>query len=567
MRLCTFRPGDGPPEGWPGRVDGEHIVQLDAPDLITVLARRGQVPAAATGGRPTSSCSRRCPGRRRSVTSSRSSSTSRPRGPTAGPRCRPSGTSSRSSTSPTRPRSPVREREIRYPAGTAELDYELEVAAVIGADGEIGGFTVMNDWSARDIQRKEMRVGLGPAKAKDFATSFGPVLVTADEFDGSRAVMTARVNGEERSRGQLADLYYPWPALLAHAARNTVLRPGDIIGSGTVGTGCILEHNDGRWLQPGDVVEMEVEGIGILRNTVGPGSADGRPEMADGDGSYDVIVIGAGLVGLATAMALLADRPGLRLAVLEKEAAVGTHQSGHNSGVMHAGLYYQPGSLKARFCTAGRLAMMEFAQAHQIPYRQTGKLVVATRDSELPRLASLAERGRANGLAVREIGPAEMTEIEPAVRGIRALHIPESGVIDYRLVAAAYADTVRKAGGQVLCGHGVRGLARTAAGWLADTDAGPLRARAVIACAGLQADRIAALTGQGGGGYRIVPFRGDYYTFRPRRPAWSAGWSTRCPTRPSRSSACTSPAASTARCTPGRTRCPRWPGRGTGGWR
>src|SRR5580693_2796647 len=210
------------------------------------------------------------------------------------------------------------------------------------------------------------------------------------------------------------------------------------------------------------------------------------------DDSYDVIVIGAGLVGLAAAMALLAQRPGVQLAVLEKEASVGTHQSGHNSGVIHAGLYYQPDSLKARFCTAGRLAMMEFAEQHQIPYRQTGKLVVATRDSELSRLASLAERGRANGLAVREIGAAGIAEIEPAVRGIRALHIPESGVIDYRLVAAAYADTVRR-GGQVLCGHGLRGLARTGGGWLADTDAGPVRAGLVIACAGLQADRIAAL--------------------------------------------------------------------------
>jgi L-2-hydroxyglutarate oxidase len=233
------------------------------------------------------------------------------------------------------------------------------------------------------------------------------------------------------------------------------------------------------------------------------------------DDSYDVIVIGAGLVGLATAMALLAQRPGVQLAVLEKEASVGTHQSGHNSGVIHAGLYYQPGSLKARFCTAGRLAMMEFAERHQIPYRQTGKLVVATREGELPRLASLAERGRANGLAVREIGAAGIAEIEPAVRGIRALHIPESGVIDYRLVAAAYADTVRRRGGPVLCGHGLRGLARTGGGWLADTDAGPVRAGLVIACAGLQADRIAALTGQGSGEYRIVPFRGDYYTVRP----------------------------------------------------
>ncbi|HEY8044456.1 MAG TPA: L-2-hydroxyglutarate oxidase [Streptosporangiaceae bacterium] len=231
--------------------------------------------------------------------------------------------------------------------------------------------------------------------------------------------------------------------------------------------------------------------------------------------SFDVIVIGAGLVGLATAMALLDERPALRLAVLEKEPAAGTHQSGHNSGVIHAGLYYQPGSLKARFCTAGRLALMEFAQAHQIPYRQTGKLVVASRDSELSRLDDLAGRGRANGLAVREIGPEEITGIEPSVRGLRALHIPESGVIDYRQVSAAYAEAVSKAGGQVLCGHGLLGLIRRGQGWVAETAAGPLLGRTVVACAGLQADRIAAMTGQGGRDYRIVPFRGDYYTFRP----------------------------------------------------
>jgi L-2-hydroxyglutarate oxidase LhgO len=228
-----------------------------------------------------------------------------------------------------------------------------------------------------------------------------------------------------------------------------------------------------------------------------------------------VVIIGAGLVGLATAMALLDGHPGLRLAVLEKEAVVGTHQSGHNSGVIHAGLYYQPGSLKARFCTAGRLALMEFAEAHRIGYRQTGKLVVASRDSELTRLADLAERGRANGLAVREIGPAGISEIEPSVRGLRALHIPESGVIDYRQVSAAYAEVVSHAGGQVLCDHGVRGLTRRSEGWEVETAAGSLLGRTVVACAGLQADRIAALTGQGGSDYRIVPFRGDYYTFRP----------------------------------------------------
>jgi fumarylacetoacetate (FAA) hydrolase len=160
------------------------------------------------------------------------------------------------------------DEHVPYPEGTKELDYELECAAVIGAEGKIGGFTVLNDWSARDVQRAEMRVGLGPAKGKDFATSIGPVLVTPDEFDGSEGEMIARVNGEERSRGNLHDMYHHWDALLAQAARNTMLRPGDIIGSGTVGGGCILEHGDGRWLQRGDVVELEIEGIGVLRNAV-----------------------------------------------------------------------------------------------------------------------------------------------------------------------------------------------------------------------------------------------------------------------------------------------------------
>jgi len=158
--------------------------------------------------------------------------------------------------------------EVPYPDGTAELDYELECAAIIGADGTIGGFTIMNDWSARDLQRLEMRVGLGPAKGKDFATSLGPVVVTPDEFDGSSGTMIARVNGEERSRGDLRDLHYPWAALVEQAARNTRLLPGDVIGSGTVGSGCILEHGDGRWLQRGDVVELEIEGIGVLENRV-----------------------------------------------------------------------------------------------------------------------------------------------------------------------------------------------------------------------------------------------------------------------------------------------------------
>jgi len=157
---------------------------------------------------------------------------------------------------------------VPYPEGTTELDYELECAAIIGAEGAIGGFTIMNDWSARDLQRVEMRVGLGPAKGKDFATSLGPVVVTPDEFDGTSGAMVARVNGEERSRGDLGDLHYTWARLVEQAARNTKLLPGDVIGSGTVGTGCILEHGDGRWLKRGDVVELEIDGIGVLENTI-----------------------------------------------------------------------------------------------------------------------------------------------------------------------------------------------------------------------------------------------------------------------------------------------------------
>ena len=159
--------------------------------------------------------------------------------------------------------------EILYPQGTDELDYELEVAAIIGIEGAVGGFTVMNDWSARDLQRTEMKVGLGPAKGKDFATSLGPVVVTPDEFDGTRGTMIARVDGEERSRGELGEMHFSWARILERATLNTHLLPGDVIGSGTVGRGCILELGDGRWLQPGDVVELEVEGIGVLSNTVG----------------------------------------------------------------------------------------------------------------------------------------------------------------------------------------------------------------------------------------------------------------------------------------------------------
>ncbi|MFW5434512.1 fumarylacetoacetate hydrolase family protein [Paenibacillus apiarius] len=177
--------------------------------------------------------------------------------------------------------------QVRRPLATASLDYELEVACVIGKEGRniaaseaeshIFGYCIMNDWSARDIQREEVKVGLGPAKGKDFATSLGPYLVTADELEEYRAgerhdlTMTARVNGVELSRGNFRDIHYPFGEMVARASADATLYPGDIIGSGTVGTGCILELGTEahRWLEPGDVVELEVTGLGVLRNTIG----------------------------------------------------------------------------------------------------------------------------------------------------------------------------------------------------------------------------------------------------------------------------------------------------------
>ena len=282
MQYCTFRPkastastagAAGPgaaTQGAPGRVEGDEVVRLQAPTLIDVLA-------AVPGERPQDGA--------RYPLADVTLLAPIPRPPSirdffAFEQHVATARANRGSQVPrewyefpvfyfTNPAAVYGPGDdIPYPEGTQELDYELELAAVIGAGQRIAGFTVLNDWSARDIQRKEMRVGLGPAKAKDFATSMGPVLVTPDEFDGTAARMTATVNGELRSLGNLADIHYSWQEILAHAARNTRLHPGDVIGSGTVGTGCILEHDDGRWLTLGDVVELEIEGIGPLRNRV-----------------------------------------------------------------------------------------------------------------------------------------------------------------------------------------------------------------------------------------------------------------------------------------------------------
>lgn len=230
---------------------------------------------------------------------------------------------------------------------------------------------------------------------------------------------------------------------------------------------------------------------------------------------YDLAVIGGGIVGLATAWQLLRRRPGLTLALLEKEPELATHQTGHNSGVLHAGLYYAPGSAKALLCREGKAALERFARERGITHEQCGKLVVALEEGELPRLAALKERGLANGVeGLEEVGPGRIREIEPHAAGIRALWSPKTGIIDFRRVALAYAEEVRRGGGVILTGQEVTAIHDRGAERILRTTKGDLAARDIVSCAGLQSDRVAAMTGDAGG-ERIVPFRGDYYRLKP----------------------------------------------------
>ncbi|MGZ4807967.1 MAG: L-2-hydroxyglutarate oxidase [Thermoanaerobaculia bacterium] len=230
---------------------------------------------------------------------------------------------------------------------------------------------------------------------------------------------------------------------------------------------------------------------------------------------YDLIVIGGGIVGLATAYQMLLRKPELQLCLLEKERELGTHQTGHNSGVLHAGLYYPPGSRKARLCGEGKRALQLFADEHGIPYELCGKLVVALHEGELAGLANIKERATANGVeGLEEVGSERIREIEPHVAGIRALFSPRSGIIDFRRVALAYAEEVRSRGGSILTNQEVRSIRAGANERVVVTRDGEYVARDLISCAGLYSDRVAAMTGDAGD-ERIVPFRGDYYTLRP----------------------------------------------------
>ena len=233
--------------------------------------------------------------------------------------------------------------------------------------------------------------------------------------------------------------------------------------------------------------------------------------------SYDIGIIGGGIIGLATAMRLTQEFPDLRVAVLEKEPEIALHQTGHNSGVIHAGIYYAPGSQKANFCSIGGRMLRDFCDERGIEYEMCGKLIVAIDDGEVPRLEELYRRGTANGAEGLEmIGAERLRELEPHAAGVRAIWSPNTGIIDFAEVSRAYATEMLEAGGELISGARVTGISRNGGEVRLETTAGDLSVKHVINCAGLQVDQVARMMGVDVG-VRIIPFRGEYYSLKPER--------------------------------------------------
>jgi (S)-2-hydroxyglutarate dehydrogenase len=239
---------------------------------------------------------------------------------------------------------------------------------------------------------------------------------------------------------------------------------------------------------------------------------------------YDLTILGAGIIGLATAMQILEAHPRIKLLVLEKEPEIAQHQTGHNSGVIHSGLYYRPSSIKARSCVAGRNALIEFCDRHSIPYEICGKIVVATSEEELPRLEELHHRGLANGLEGLEmIGPERLKEFEPHANGIKALRVPATGIIDYKKVAEAYAKEIRAKSGDIRTSHRVVDILERDNELVLQTTGGDYRTRYLINCCGLHSDLVANMMASADHAanrqdeHRIIPFRGEYYTLSPAK--------------------------------------------------
>jgi L-2-hydroxyglutarate oxidase len=224
----------------------------------------------------------------------------------------------------------------------------------------------------------------------------------------------------------------------------------------------------------------------------------------------DLCVVGAGIIGLATAWAATKRRPGARVVVLEKEDSLAFHQTGRNSGVIHSGIYYKPGSLKAETCRSGREALLAFCQEHEVSYELCGKVVVALNESELPALDKIRERAVANGAKVEVLGPEALAEVEPHAAGVRALRVPETGIVDYRGMCDVLARLITEAGGEVRFGAKVKSLIAPGDGYQVETTAGLFAADRVVNCAGLHSDRVAESFGDDPEA-KIVPFRGEYF--------------------------------------------------------
>lgn len=232
---------------------------------------------------------------------------------------------------------------------------------------------------------------------------------------------------------------------------------------------------------------------------------------------HDCVVVGGGIIGLAVAMKLIHHGKMVHVAVLEKEREVGAHQTGHNSGVIHSGIYYRPGSLKARLCVEGSRQLIRFCSEHEIPYRLCGKLVVASEPSEIPLLHELHRRGTANGIeGLALISSEEMREHEPHVKGLAGMHVPTTGIVDFQRVAQTYARVFQHSGGTLIPGCEVKAMGRDGETIQIRTSTGNVESRFLVNCAGLHADRIARLAGVDPP-CRIVPFRGEYYEIRPSR--------------------------------------------------
>ncbi len=233
---------------------------------------------------------------------------------------------------------------------------------------------------------------------------------------------------------------------------------------------------------------------------------------------YDITIIGGGIVGLATGLRLKESRPSLKIAILEKEKAVAAHQTGNNSGVIHSGIYYKPGSLKATNCRIGRQMLLDFCDKEGVPYEMCGKIIVATTPEELPRLDAIYDRGIENGLTeIRKIGPEEIREREPHATGLAGIWVPYTGIIDFREVSEKYAELFSgRYGGELLFSHKVTHIRNTEGGLRVITSKGEIKTRMVINTAGLQCDRVARFN-QPKLDYRIIPFRGEYYTLAPEK--------------------------------------------------